>query len=148
MRRLLVLCSSVLFLAAGCGEGEVASGARVSVYAPASLCGEARAVGRTRGWKVDGLTVRLVCLPPPERNGRADLAVAGANARRATEDSTSVAFLEEPTPAAGFSRSIVEAADIAWIEAPSGAAAMRQVIEALEERGSSTPRRAVLDQIG
>lgn len=151
MRRLLALCSGVLllvFLAGGCGEGEVAGGARVSVYAAALLCGEARAALRKEGGKADELDVHLVCLPPVEKKGAADLAVAGANARRATQDSSAVAFLEAPSRVAKFTHSIVESADLAWVETGSGAAAMRQVLRALEERGSSTPRGAVLDQVG
>ncbi|HEX6455441.1 MAG TPA: hypothetical protein VF009_02855 [Solirubrobacterales bacterium] len=150
MRRLLVLCSSALlvFLVVGCGEGEVASGARVSVYAAAPLCGEARAALREAGGKADDLAVRLVCPLPIQKKGGADLAVAGADARRATEDSSAVAFLEAPSAAAEFTRSIVESADLAWVKAGSGATAMRRVLRALEERGSSTPRSAVLDQVG
>jgi hypothetical protein len=153
VRRLLALCSSAVFLAAatlgtGCGEGEVAAGAAVSVYAPASLCDGARASLRQKGWKVDGLKIRLACLPAAEEKGGVDLAAAGANARRATEDTTAVAFIEAPSPAARFTRSIVESAGIAWVEARSGAAAMRGVLRALEERGSSSPRSAVLDEVG
>ncbi len=76
-----------------------------------------------------------------------DLAAAGANARRATEDSTSVAYLEAPGPAAKFSQSIVEAANIAWIKTSSGATAVHEILKALEERGSSSPRDAVWDSL-
>jgi hypothetical protein len=103
---------------------------------------------RKKGWRVDELEIRLVCLQPAEKKGITDLAVAGSNARRATEDSTSVAYLEAPGPGAKFSQSIVEAADVAWLETSSGATAMDEVLEALEERDSSTPRSAVLDQLG
>jgi hypothetical protein len=82
-----------------------------------------------------------------EDEGRADLATAGAGARRATEDSTAVAYVEAPGPAAEFSRSIVEAADIAWIETSSGSQAMKRIISALEG-DSSSPRQAVLDEVG
>lgn len=152
MRRLPALCLSCaltvsMVLSAGCGEGGVGSGATVYVYVAAPLCKEAKGALRAGG-KADDLGLRVTCLAPVESGGRVDLAAAGADARRATEDSTSVAYLEAPGPAAKFSRSIVEAADIAWVKTSSGATAMRRVLGALEERGSSSPRSAVLDQVG
>jgi hypothetical protein len=134
---------ALALVAAGCGEGGTAAGATVSVYAAAPLCAEARHELARAAGRGDGLKVRAVCLSPVETKGRADLALAGANARRATEDSTTVAFLEAPGPAARFSQSIVEAADVAWVEAGSGSAAMRRVLRALGDRGSSSPRDAV-----
>lgn len=152
MRRLLALCLSFSLLAiaalgAGCGEGGVGGGATVSVYVAAPLCREAKGALRVGG-KADDLEVRAICLPPVEAKGAPDLDTAGANARRATEDSTSVAYLEAPGPAAKFSQPILEAADVAWVKTSSGATAIREVLEALEERGSSSPRGAVLDQVG
>jgi hypothetical protein len=148
VRRLQVICLVVfgigaVSLAAGCGGGGTADGATVSVYAAAPLCREAR---RSEG-RADDLVVRVVCLQPVERGGEADLAAAGANARRATGDSTSVAFLEAPGPAAKFSRSIVESADIAWVETSSGGGAMKRILSALDG-GSSSPRKTVLDEVG
>jgi hypothetical protein len=136
---LLGLCA--LLIAAGCGEDGASSGATVSVYMAAPLCGQAS------GGPAGDLNVRLVCLAPVERQGRADLAAAGAGARRATEDSTAVAYVEAPGPAAEFSRSIVEAANIAWIETSSGSQAMKRIVSALEG-DSSSPRQAVLDEVG
>jgi len=127
---------------AGCGAGGAESGATVSVYTAAPLCKEARAGAGAAG----DLEVRVICLPP-RRSGDADLAGAGADARRATQDSTSVAFLEAPGPTAKFSQSIVEAADVAWVETSSGTTAMRRIVKALEGDGSS-PRKAVLDEVG
>jgi len=143
VRRLLALLLGLcaLLIAAGCGEGGAASGATVSVYMAAPLCGQAS------GGPAGDLKVRLVCLPPVERRGKVDLAAAGAGARRATEDSTTVAFVEAPGPAAEFSHSIVDAADIAWIETGSGSQAMKRIFAALDE-DSSTPRQAVLDEVG
>jgi hypothetical protein len=132
-----------LALFAGCGEGGAASGATVTVYAAASLCREA---AKSDG-QVGDLVVHVVCLAPVEAGGRADLARAGADARRATEDSTAVAYLELPGAAAPFTQSIVEAANIAWLKTSSGAGAMRRVRSALEASGSS-PRQAVLDEVG
>lgn len=153
MRRLPALCVSALLLAVaalsvGCGEGGVGNGATVSVYVAAPLCKEAKGALQEAGGKAGDLEVQVLCFDPVERGGGVDLAAAGADARRTTEDSTSVAYLEAPGPAAKFSRSIVEAADIAWLETGSGATAMHEVLEALEERGSSSPRSAVLDQVG
>jgi hypothetical protein len=139
----LVFCAAIVFALGGCGEGGAQSGATVSVYVAAALCKEAR---QSRG-EAGELKIRTVCLPPAEKEGRIDLAVAGANARRVTEDSASVALLEAPGPAAQFSQPIVEAADIAWVETSSGTAAMRRVLIGLEKE-SSTPRQAVLDEVG
>lgn len=153
MRRhlaLMLVCALIApsALVIGCGEGGVGSGATVSVYVARPLCSAAEGELANEGKRVGDVKVRIVCLPPVQRRGRADLATAGANARRATEDSTDVAFLEATGPAADFTESIVEAADIAWLESSDGATAMHQVLEALEERGSSSPRQAVLDQVG
>jgi hypothetical protein len=152
MRRLQVLCLALLCVVAaastGCGEGGVASGATVSVYVAAPLCREAeRTLDKARGEAGD-LGVRAICLPPVEQGREVDLAAAGANARRAIEDSASVAFLEASAPTARFSQSIVESAKVAWLETSSGSDAMRRLLSALEERGSSSPREAVLKQIG
>jgi hypothetical protein len=136
---LLGLCA--LLAASGCGEGGAASGATASVYMAAPLCGQAR------GGRADDLKVRLVCLAPVEKERRADLAAVGAAARRATEDSTAVAYVEAPGSAAEFSRSIVEAAGVAWIETESGSKAMQRIFSALEG-DSSSPRQAVLDEVG
>lgn len=143
MRRLqaLLLGLCALLPAAGCGEGGAASGATVSVYMAAPLCGQAS------GGRAADLKVRLVCLAPVEKGGKVDLAATGADARRATEDSTAVAYVEAPGPAARFSRSIVESADLAWIEASSGSKAMQRIFSALEG-DDSAPRQAVLDEVG
>jgi hypothetical protein len=137
-----VLVLVLVLLAAGCGGGGASAGATVSVYAAAPLCREAG-----KGAPAGDLTVRVVCLPPVEKGGEADLAAAGADARRATEDSSSVAYLEAPGPAAKFGRTVVESADIAWIETSSAAVAMHRIVRALEGDGSS-PRKAVLDEVG
>lgn len=146
MRRLQVLSLAavavVAFAAAGCGEGGAASGATVSVYVAAPLCGEAG-----KGGHAGDLEVRVVCLSPVEKEGQADLAAAGVDARRATEDSASVAYLEAPGLAARFGRTVVESADIAWIETSSASTAMHRVLAALEG-DSSSPRKAVLDEVG
>jgi hypothetical protein len=147
LARPLSLTLALALLAAGCGGGGASAGATVSVYAAAPLCAEAQDAVGGAGAKAADLRVRVVCLPPVERGAEADLSTSGRNARRATEDSTSVAFLEAPGRAAGFSRSIVEAAGVAWIETSSGSTAMRRIRAALEGDASS-PRKAVLDEVG
>jgi hypothetical protein len=107
MRRhlaLILACPLIALgaLAAGCGEGGVASGAAVSVYVARPLCPAAEAELEKEGKRVGDVLVRVVCLPPVQRRSRADLATAGANARRATEDSTAVAFLDATGPPADF----------------------------------------------
>lgn len=147
---LLPICALLAFggLGTGCGEGGAASGATVSVYVAKPLCADAQRELAKAGGGAGDLEVRAVCLAPVEAKGAADLAAAGADARRATEDSTAVAFLEAPGPAARFSRSVVGAANIAWVETSSGAVALRHVLRALGDAGSSSPREAVLKQVG
>lgn len=147
MRRLSALLFLCALLAAGCGEGGVSAGATVAVYVVKPLCAPAEGELKKEGKQVGEVQVRIVCLPPAESGGRIDLATAGANARRATEDSTSVAYLESPGPAAKFSEPILESAEIAWLSTNSGSTAMRRVLRALEERGSSSPRDAVLESL-
>jgi hypothetical protein len=151
VRRLQVLCLVLVLTAAlvagGCGEGGAQSGATVSVYVVPPLCQEARQRVDDAGRKAGELKVRVLCLRRVERAGKADLGMAGANARRATEDSTSVAFLEAPGPAAASTRSIVQNAGVAWVETSSAAPVVQRVLRALEGDGS-TPREAVLDEVG
>jgi hypothetical protein len=131
----------------GCGESGVSEGAAVTIYAAAPLCKGAERELAREGAQAGGVGVRIVCLSPGERRGRANLATAGANARRATEDSTSIAYLEAPGPAAKFSQTILESPNIAWLETNSGSTAIHRILKALEERGSSSPREAVLHQV-
>jgi hypothetical protein len=151
MRRLQALClvllATTVLAAGGCGEGGAQSGATVSVYVVPPLCQEARGKVDQAGRKAGDLKVRVLCLRRVERGGRADLAMAGENARRATEDSASVAFLEAPGPAAAFTRSIVENADVTWVKTNSAGTVVQRILGALEE-GNSSPRKAVLDEVG
>jgi hypothetical protein len=139
----LIALSAVV---SGCGEGGVSNGATVSVYVAKSLCAAAEGELAKEGKQAGEVEVRIVCLPPVQRRGRADLATAGANARRATEDSTAVAFLEATAPSAKFTESIVKAAGIAWLESSDGATAMRRVLDALAS-GSSSPRSEVREAL-
>ena len=74
-----------------------------------------------------------MCLPSSEKGGKLDLATIGANGRRATEDSSSIAYIGEPTRAGSkFAETILEEAGIRQYAAISGAKAMRRVLEHLE----------------
>ncbi len=118
-------------------------GASVNVYAGAVLCGEARdalpagsAGGRVR--------VRVVCTEPVLAGGRLDLAAAGANARRAVEDSSSVAYLEAPGPAIRVTRPILDEAGLRLIAVSSGADGMATVLDLLRSRDDDeAPRESV-----
>jgi hypothetical protein len=150
-----VLAAAVL---AGCGEEGAAVGATVRVYVSAPLrgpeadagrrlCGEAREQA-TQGKGGEGHQLRVVCLDASE-GGAWTLAQVGANARRATEDSATVAYVGEPDPAAREqSRPIVEAAGIAELGGLSGRAAVAKVVRAMEEGDASQPRDAVFDAFG
>ena len=134
----LVCVGGCLLLAAvGCGESEgVAAGASVAAYVEAPLCPGAKRELKSAGGKAGNLHVRMVCLASVDGAKGADLAQVGANARRATEDSASVAYVEEPARPS-FSRPIVESASIAVIRDRSGAAAMDRLLTAIGDSGTS-----------
>jgi hypothetical protein len=145
-RALGAACAALLVLA-GCGGSEgVADDATVAVYVAAPLCGEARAEVGEGAAAADAVQVRAVCLAPVDRARQLDLAQVGANARRATEDSAAVAYVEQAGPAGRFSRPIVAAAGIAFVAARSGREAMARVIEAVDASGGE--RAAVADAFG
>ncbi len=144
MRRALALSIAVVSLAttAGCGEEGVSSGATVSAYVVSPLCpGAKRELARV-GQRGDSVRVRLVCLPNSLHGARLDLSTAGANARRTTEDSTSVAYLAPPDRAARFTTPILDAADVASIYDGSGTAAMAKLLRAIRRAGGSGSVRA------
>lgn len=93
--------------------------------------------------------MRATCLPSAESNGKLDLALIGANARRATEDSSTVGYIGEPTEAATrFSAPILEAADIAQLSGSSGTAAMSKLLGAVGRAGDSgSLRESVNDEL-
>jgi hypothetical protein len=137
---------AILLIVAGCGSGSgVGDGATVSVYASAPLCAETKRELERRGDEAGSVRVQAVCLPDAvSKGGMLDLARAGADARRATQDSTTVAFVEEPGREATFSAPILEEAEIALIEDRSGAHAMRSITTSLESRASDeSPRESV-----
>lgn len=142
LRVLLVAAIGALLVAGvGCGEGEgVAAGATVAVYVEAPLCAGAERELASQGGRAGDLNVRAVCLERVDDGERVDLAAVGANARRATEDSATVGYLEPPvTPS--FSRPIVEAANIAVLRTSSGATAMAHLLDAIRSADDSTSLR-------
>jgi len=87
----------------------------------------------------------MICLDDP-----GTLAATGTNARRATEDSSTVGYLTEPDPTlAGFSRSVLDAAGIAQVANRSGQASMDALLDAI--RNAEAPdslRESVYDVLG
>jgi hypothetical protein len=127
----------------------VSEGAIASVYVAAALCAEAERELAGGEGRAGDVRVRVVCLPRAESSQKLHLAAVGANARRATEDATAIAYIGEPTRAASrFSESILEAAGIAQLPEPSGASAMRKLLRAVDEADDGGSLRAsVLDQL-
>ncbi len=146
---LALVAACVLLVGAGCGGGEGAdAGATVSVYAAASLCAEAKSELAREGGRAGDVHVRVVCLPSAESSRKLDLAQIGANARRATEDAAAVGYIGEPSRAASrFSEPILETAGIAQLPQTSGKAAMKKLLQAVEEGSSGSLRASVLDKL-
>jgi hypothetical protein len=132
--------------AIGCGGGGVAKDATVSAYADAPLCAGARRELADEGGGAGSVRVRLVCLESARDGNRLDLATVGANARRATEDSASVGYIEPPS-SPSFSRPILESAGIAWISSSSGAAGMARLLQAIQAAGSGSLRESVREDL-
>jgi len=120
----------------------VESGAIVRAYVVEPLCAEAEEQLQRGGGDAGDVRVEAVCLPRVEGGGELKLAVIGANARRATEDSTSIAYLEPPGPGNKFAAPILETAEIAQITSSSGARAMAQLLRAIERASPSGSLRA------
>ncbi len=155
----LVAAALSAVLAGGCGEEGAVSGATVRIYVSAPLQGEEGEAGRqlcdeareqaAQGKGDEDLKLRVVCLDASGPDGRWTLARVGANARRATEDSTTIAYVGEPDPEARKqSRPIVDAAEIAELGGYSGREAVAKVVTAIEEGDESEPRRAVFEALG
>jgi len=73
----------------------------------------------------------------------------GGNARRASEDATTIGYIGESTRAASrFSEPILETAGIAQLSQTSGAAGMKKLLQAVDEAGSSgSLRESVHDEL-
>lgn len=120
----------------------------MTVYASASLCAEAERE-LTRSGQPDRVRVQIICLAEAGDRGRLDLATIGTNARRATQDSTTVAYIGEPTArATRFSETILDTADIAQLSELAGSAAMSRVLRAIRSAGDSgSLRESVQDAL-
>jgi hypothetical protein len=134
---------SLVAVLAGCGASQgVADNATATVYVGAQRCAGAKEELAREGGRAGDVRIRVVCLPATESSGKLDLATIGANARRATEDSTTVGYIGEPTAAASrFSSPILEEAGIPQLPGSSGAVAMSKLLQAVDEAGSSSSLR-------
>jgi hypothetical protein len=131
----------------GCGGGD-AEGATLSVYVAASLCAGAKAELSSHGATAGHFKIAVRCLAPSERaGGGVDLATAGSNSRRATEDTSAVATLESPGPGNKFTRPILESAGIPLVTSASGDQGMKRIISAVEGAGSSEVRNSVRETL-
>ncbi len=149
-KQALAAAAAVALLASGCGGGEgVDKNATLNVYASAPLCAGATKQLEREGPRVDSVRLRVICLDNTRSRNGLDLAAIGANARRAVEDSSSIAYIGDPTPAASeFSQPILEAAGIPQLANQSGSAAMTRLLSALRGAGdSSSLREAVADEL-
>lgn len=156
----LLLAAVLVVGASGCGDEGAEAGATVSVYVSAPLggaeaatgrrlCAEAREEAERRGNRAGDLKLRIVCLDAAGSGGHWTLARVGANTRRATEDSTTVAYVGEPDPKARRqSRPIVAAAGIAAVGGAGGREAISEVLAAIREDDGGDPRDAVFDALG
>jgi hypothetical protein len=147
----IALAALALLAIAGCGDGEgAADGATVTAYVAASLCAEADRELAKHGGEAGDLHVRAVCLPSAESSRKLNLARIGVNARQATEDASAIAYIGEPTRAASrFSKPILEAADIPQLPQSSGAKAMAELLQALEQASgdSGSLRQSINDEL-
>jgi hypothetical protein len=147
-RALVLSTAALVAVLFGCGEDSgVSEGATVSVYAGDAVCGGAKDELSRAGAEAGSVRVRVICAKPVEGGRRLDLAAAGANARRAIEDSRTVAYVEGPGPANSFTRPILDEAGVALIVDTTGARGMNTILGALRSRGDGEgPREAVWDR--
>lgn len=137
-----------LVLLSGCGSEGVAENATLSVYVSASLCADAKRELGGDG-RASDVHLRTVCVDDTAEGGGSELAAIGAAARRATEDSSSVAYIGTPDPVSvRFSEPILEEAGIPRVSNRSGAVAMETLLRALEraERSGSL-RESLRDEL-
>lgn len=142
------LACALGLLLGGCGgDGGVASGATVSVYVSAPLCAGAKQELARNEERAGSVRVRMICQPSARHGGRLSLATLGANARRATGDSTSVAYLERDSTAARFTHPILESAEIGWVRTASGSSGMHRVLHAISASGGESLRDSVRESL-
>jgi hypothetical protein len=146
---LAVLVACLCVAASGCGEAEgVADGATVTAYVEAPLCVEAQRELQRHDGRAGDLKLQAVCLDSPHEAKRLSLSTVGANARRATQDSTAVAYLEGPDPRVSrFTHPILEKAEIPWIAEQSGTAAMSRLLKLIESADSGSVRQQLREDL-
>jgi hypothetical protein len=144
-----VVGCALLIAIAGCGGGEgVSRDATVTAYVEAPLCAAAKQELVSQHGRAGGLRVQAICLAKARSHAKLNLATLGANARRATEDSTTVAYLEASDPAAAhFTRPILETAEVPWISGSSGATAMRRLLKLIESADSGSLRASIQEAL-
>ncbi len=124
------------------------AGATVAVYVAAPLCLEAREELDRSGGRAGDVRVRARCVAPARVGDRLDLAILGANARRATEDSAAVAFIGAREPAATrFALPILDEAGIVLVTGASGEREMTSVLRAIGDAGSSGLREELRETL-
>jgi branched-chain amino acid transport system substrate-binding protein len=155
-----VVALAVLGLVGCGGASGVSAGATVTVYLSAPLqgpegqrgrgeCASAKSALARAGSRAGDVRVRAICLDASGPVGLWTLAAVGANARRAVEDSTTVAYLGEPDPRARRqSHPILEEAGIAEVSASSGSVAMERVLRAIEAASGNSLRESVFEALG
>jgi hypothetical protein len=142
----VVVCCGILI--AGCGSGGVSKDATVTAYVEAPLCAGAKLELAKHEGRAGDLRVRAVCVASPHEAKKLNLATLGANARRATEDSTAVAYLEAPDPKASrFVHPILETAEVPWISDKSGSAAMSRLLSLIPEANSGSLRQSLREEL-
>ncbi|HEU4735470.1 MAG TPA: hypothetical protein VFS48_00385 [Solirubrobacterales bacterium] len=120
----------------------------MTAYVEAPLCAAARQELVRHDGRAGDLRVQAICLPSPHEAEKLSLAALGANARRATEDSTSVAYLEALDPRASrFVHPILETAEVPWIGTNSGSAAMERLLALIGAAGSGSLREQLGDRL-
>ena len=127
----------------------MAENAVLNAYVGKPLCAEARLALAAVDGRAGDVRVRTVCVDDTGAGDGSRLAAIGAAARRASEDSSSVAYIGTPDPVAvRFSESILEGAGIVRISTTSGAAGMRTLLWALRRADTSgSLRETVLDEL-
>jgi hypothetical protein len=145
----LAAACALLTGASGCGGGGgVSSDAVVTAYVEAPLCAAAKQELAKHHGRAGDLRVQAICLPSPHKAKKLSLATLGANARRATEDSTTVAYLEAPDPKASrFVHPILETAEVPWISASSGSSAMSRLLTLIPDADSGSLRESLREEL-
>ncbi len=113
------------------------------------MCEGARRELSRSGGRADGVRIRVTCLDDTGGEARWSLATVGSNARRATEDASTVGYIGElDRTATRFSRPVVESAGIAQLSTLPGGAAMASILRAIRNADPSMGlREAVFESL-